>query len=212
MTTGSAGGTVVWDLGGVVLEWSPRRLVAATLGHLVGELAPDAAALADLVFQDFAVGSDWTGYDRGDHDAAGVAAAISARTGIPRRDVEGMLAAIPEHLVVDREVLALVARTAAAHRAVFLSNMPADLAAHLAGLPEFAVFDDGVYSALVRAAKPEAGIFEVAERRFGLDPARTVLVDDREPNLAAARARGWSGVLFTGAADAAARLEGAGWC
>jgi 2-haloacid dehalogenase len=42
--------------------------------------------------------------------------------------------------------------------------------------------------------KPEAGIYEEAERRFGLEPASTVFIDDREENVRAARARGWSGI------------------
>ncbi len=42
--------------------------------------------------------------------------------------------------------------------------------------------------------KPEAGIYAEAERRFELDPATTVFIDDRKENLTAARSRGWSAI------------------
>jgi len=42
--------------------------------------------------------------------------------------------------------------------------------------------------------KPEPGIYAEAERRFDLEPASTVFIDDREENVRAARARGWAGI------------------
>ena len=39
--------------------------------------------------------------------------------------------------------------------------------------------------------KPDPGIYAEAERRFGLEPASTVFIDDREENTRAARRRGW---------------------
>jgi 2-haloacid dehalogenase len=45
--------------------------------------------------------------------------------------------------------------------------------------------------------KPHARIYEEAERRFDLDPACTVFIDDLEPNIAMASARGWHGIRHT---------------
>ena len=36
---------------------------------------------------------------------------------------------------------------------------------------------------------------EEAERRFALEPAATVFIDDRPDNIAAARVRGWQGIV-----------------
>src|SRR5262245_27498983 len=44
------------------------------------------------------------------------------------------------------------------------------------------------------AMKPHARIYAEAERRFGLEPASTVFIDDLAPNVAAARSRGWHGI------------------
>ena len=43
--------------------------------------------------------------------------------------------------------------------------------------------------------KPHDGIYEQAERRFGLDPAATIFVDDRPENIEAVRRRGWQGIV-----------------
>jgi len=42
-----------------------------------------------------------------------------------------------------------------------------------------------------RACKPDPAIYRKAEELFGLEPARTVFIDDLMPNLDAARQRGW---------------------
>jgi len=47
----------------------------------------------------------------------------------------------------------------------------------------------------VGALKPDPAIYAVTEDRFGLDPSRTVFIDDRPVNIAAARARGWLGIV-----------------
>jgi 2-haloacid dehalogenase len=57
--------------------------------------------------------------------------------------------------------------------------------------------------------KPEPGIYEEAERRFELEPARTVFIDDRPENVEQARGRGWHGVRHVGfekTAEALAQL------
>lgn len=42
--------------------------------------------------------------------------------------------------------------------------------------------------------KPDAEIYRLAEERFALTPARTVFIDDLEPNVQAARQRGWHAI------------------
>jgi HAD superfamily hydrolase (TIGR01509 family) len=46
--------------------------------------------------------------------------------------------------------------------------------------------------------KPHEGIYIEAERRFALEPAETVFIDDRADNIASARARGWHGIVHSG--------------
>jgi FMN phosphatase YigB (HAD superfamily) len=58
--------------------------------------------------------------------------------------------------------------------------------------------------------KPHAGIYLEAERRFGLEPAATVFIDDRAENIEAARARGWAGIVHTNHDSTVEALRGLG--
>lgn len=56
--------------------------------------------------------------------------------------------------------------------------------------PVFACFTDAVYSYRVRASKPEREIYEIAIRQFGVEPAKTLFIDDLSANVEAALAAG----------------------
>ena len=55
----------------------------------------------------------------------------------------------------------------------FLSNMPEPYALHLESTHEFfSRFTDGVFSSRVKLIKPEPEIFEVATKRFDIEPSQ----------------------------------------
>ena len=58
-----------------------------------------------------------------------------------------------------------------------------------------------------RLAKPDPAIFTLALERFDLDPAGCVFVDDAPANVEAAAALGLTGLLFTGAGSLRVDLE-----
>lgn len=62
----------------------------------------------------------------------------------------------------------------------------------------------------VGVTKPSAAIYEEAERRFGLEPAATVFVDDLERNVVGARARGWSAIHHQSPAETRGHLRALG--
>ena len=79
---------------------------------------------------------------------------------------------------------------------VLLSNMGALHWDHLEkafGIPSLG--HGAVASYTVGAIKPHPTIYETIEQRFNLDPARTVFIDDRPVNIAAAKERGWAGIV-----------------
>ena len=78
--------------------------------------------------------------------------------------------------------------------------------------PVFATFRDGVFSYRTGLLKPEPRIFEIAIAQFGVNPARTLYVDDLAPNVAAAEAAGLVGLLydFNDHAAAETKLRGYG--
>ena len=62
----------------------------------------------------------------------------------------------------------------------------------------------------VKRLKPDPRIFKLFLEAFAIDPALTVYVDDREPNVEAAMASGMHGILFTEAAALRTELIGLG--
>src|SRR3981189_2262302 len=62
----------------------------------------------------------------------------------------------------------------------------------------------------VKLLKPDPRIFKLFLETFAIDPALTVYIDDREPNVEAAMAFGMHGILFTDAAALRTDLIGLG--
>jgi 2-haloacid dehalogenase len=62
----------------------------------------------------------------------------------------------------------------------------------------------------VQLVKPDPRIFKLFLETFAIDPAVTVYVDDREPNVKAATACGMHGILFTDAPALQTELIGLG--
>ena len=58
------------------------------------------------------------------------------------------------------------------------------------------LFDDILLSGECGLMKPDAKIFELAERRFELEPAKTIFIDDREDNVQSALSLNWNGIIF----------------
>jgi len=61
-------------------------------------------------------------------------------------------------------------------------------------------FRGTMLSGEVKLLKPDSRIFKLFLETFAIDPASTVYIDDREPNVQAAKAFGMHGILFTDAA------------
>ena len=65
-------------------------------------------------------------------------------------------------------------------------------------------------SFLAGVMKPDEGIYAEAERRFALEPAETVFIDDRSENILAARRRGWQGIEHSSFLSTAGALRALG--
>ncbi|WP_100867768.1 HAD family hydrolase [Novosphingobium kunmingense] len=89
-----------------------------------------------------------------------------------------------------------------------ITNFGADTWAGFA--PTFLLKDrfiDIVVSGVEKLAKPDAAIYALAEQRFARRPETLLFVDDSQPNVDAARARGWHGHHFTDAGGLERELQ-----
>lgn len=203
---------VVFDFGGVLFNWQPIKLIQAVLPHhaIDDEQAADVAA---RVFQSFVPGSDWSEFDRGALEWDEVSARIAARTGLLQADLHELMMAIPPHLAPMADSVAWLAQLAESGVPLyFLSNMPRPYADFLAREHAFLKqFRGGVFSCDVGQIKPNADIFETAAARFGIEPGRTVFIDDNVHNVKTARDLGWRAVQFVDAAQCRSELAALGW-
>lgn len=204
--------TVVFDVGGVLVQWKPLELMRAHFGELADD-EDGARAVMAQVFQTFAPEADWGAFDRGHVEPEALAERIAARTGYPRAHVAALIEAIPQHLQPMPESLALLRRVrAAGHRLALLSNMPRPYAAHLEQAhPCFGWFEHRTWSGRLGVMKPQREIFDHTRDALALDLAHAVFIDDHHGNIDAARAYGWRAIHFDGAAACAFALEREGF-
>ena len=199
---------VVFDLGGVLIDWDPRRLFR--------KLLADEAAVEEFIAT--ITTAEWNAeQDRGRPFAEAVAELVerhpahaAAIAAYHERWTEMLGGEVPG-------TVALLAELRAAGVPLYaLSNWSAEtfrLTRERFGFLEW--FDGLVISGEERIAKPDREIFELLLERFGLVAAATLFVDDSPANVAAARAVGMDAVRFRDAdtlrRDLAARglLDGA---
>lgn len=189
---------VIFDVGGVLLDWDPR--------HLYRKVLDD-----DAMERFLAEVCTWEWHHR--HDA-----------GVPfAESILARCAEFPEHadLIVlwEARYLEMVGGEipgtvdvlrelhAAGHRLLALSNMPSEVWPRLVeAFDWFSLFDGAVVSGDERLVKPDPAIFRVLVERFDVEPSTTTFVDDRVENVEAAAALGFDAVLFTDAASLRARV------
>ena len=90
-----------------------------------------------------------------------------------------------------------------------LSNAPSPLAASVRAAGWSRAVEVLVFSAEVRLVKPDPRIYARADTAYGTAPGDVVFFDDREDNVAAARAHGWDAHVWvpgTTAADVLALI------
>ena len=182
---------VVFDLGGVLIDWDPR--------HLYRKLLADEAAVEEFLAT--VCTPEWNAeLDRGRPFAEGVAELVerhpehaAAIAAYHERWPEMVAGDIPGTV----EVLAELRAAGVALYA--LTNWSAETFAITRGRFEFLEWFDGLLvSGEERVTKPDPAIFQLLLDRFGLDPTATVFVDDSEANVAAARRLGFDAIRFTG--------------
>jgi HAD superfamily hydrolase (TIGR01509 family) len=195
--------TVVFDLGGVLIDWSPRRLYR----KLIDDPVELDRFLTDVVSPQWHQGSD-----RGRSVAAGVAELTASHPAdaalIEAFDVrwpEMFGGVFPATVDIVREL------RDGGIRLLGLTNWPAEkFPAARATFGVLAELEGIVVSGEEGVAKPDRAIFDRLLARYDVDPATAVYVDDRAEHVETARRLGLTGVQFN-AADALRRdLAGLG--
>lgn len=193
---------IVFDLGGVVFSWQPDAIISSIFGDVDSKR---------LVRKSIFEHPDWVELDRGTIPLPQAIDRGAARTGLPARDIERLLDAVPRFLVPIEATFELIRSLAGTgHRLYVLSNMHLASIAHLqANYDIWDLFDGIVFSCSVRMVKPERGIYEHLLKEHRLDPADTIFIDDVAENLAVAASFGIRTIHFSDPEQCANALRAA---
>jgi HAD superfamily hydrolase (TIGR01509 family) len=191
---------VIFDLGGVVLDWNPDPLVA--------RFQPDAALRAE--FKEAVFGhEDWLQYDRGTLTESDMIGRMEMRTGRSRDELLTIMDAVRESLVEKPETVDLLRSLQRRGTPLYcLSNMPSEIYAHLRRRHAFwDAFRGIVISSQVRLIKPQPEVFVHLLDQFGLRAQESVFVDDVAANVDAASRVGLKTIWFRDAEQCRRELE-----
>ncbi len=184
---------IVFDFGGVLLDWNPRHLYRRYFDDPGGM----EAFLSEIHF------SEWnTEQDKGRPFAVGVAE-LSARFPQHARLIrlyherweDSVSGIIPGSVEILRRL------RAAGRRLYGLSNWSAEtfpIAQRKYG-EVFGLLDGYIISGEVGLAKPDPAIFHYLAEKFGCQPTESLFIDDHHPNIDAAQTVGFRAILFRSA-------------
>jgi len=188
---------LVFDLGGVVLNWRPYQLLQEVWPQRIAD-EQTAKLWASQIFESFNPNSDWAQFDLGLIDPETLAVKIANRVGVTQGEMLTLIESIPNHLSpLPGTVHLLADLKAAGHPLYFLSNMPATYANLLEETHDFfGYFSEGIFSARIQQIKPGSQIFLTANQQFQVSGKDTIFIDDVQHNIDAAEAHGWTGIRF----------------
>jgi len=194
--------TVVFDLGGVVLDWNPRYLYRQWLDDAEIEAFLDETGLLTWNAR-LDAGGSWP------EEIEELATAFPHRRAL----IEAFWRRWPETLGAEIAGTVEILRELrdAGVRVVALSNWSA--VTFPVAYERFDVlhwFDGIVLSGEVGVNKPDTRIFEVMAQRLAVDPAQAVFIDDSRANVAAASALGYHAIHFTAPDELRAELNALG--
>ena len=190
--------TVVFDLGGVLIDWDPR--------YLYRQLFDDPDEMESFLGE--VTTAEWNAHQDAGRPWAEAIELLVAEHPERRELIEAFHRRWREMLAgeIPGTVDLLAELRATGIRLLALSNWSAEMFPFARERFDFLNwFEVIVISGDVGVNKPDRRIFEHLVERFGLEPATALFIDDSSANVATAAALGFRAIQFTDAA--ALRLE-----
>ena len=179
---------LIFDIGNVICEWNPQALVE----KLFETPAQQQEALQSVIQH-----QDWVDLDKGLLDVEQALANAAARSFLEKEALRSIYLETPVSLTPSSSMVAAVQDLKSLGYPLFiLSNMQRHSWDRLYPQYDFwSLFDGIVVSYEINMVKPDRKIFEYITRRYGLDTADTLFLDDMQVNVDAAKDCGMQTIL-----------------
>jgi 2-haloacid dehalogenase len=191
---------VVFDLGGVLIDWNPRHLYRKLFDG-------DEAAMEDFLAN--VCTASWNSQQDAGRTFAEACASLKSEHPSHAELIDAWIERQPEMVAgaIAGTVEILAALRARRVPLYALSNWSAETFPIVLKRFEFLHWFQGiVLSGEVRLLKPDPRIFHLFLKTHGIDPAEAVYIDDLKANVEAATALGMQGILFTDPASLRSEL------
>ena len=194
---------VVFDIGNVVVRWSPQEILRLTFGE-----DADFVALTKSIFQ-----SDiWLALNKGQLSEREAKLMYQNSLGFSELDCDRLFYYVKHSQIILHGSIDLILKIKAAGYPVFaLTDNVHEIVNYLQSNYRFwPLFDGAVVSADVGVGKPEAEIYQLLLNRYQLNAKETVFIDDMAHNVAGAQAIGMAAIRFEDAQQCKMALQSLG--
>lgn len=181
---------MVFDMGGVLMDFDPEKF--ADMRGLEGD---DRKLLLDTIFYS----QEWQQLDAGIYNDDSFAALM--KTKLPERlwtEMEELVRRWPV-LSVEGTMDVVKELKDRGYRILLLSNAGPRHDEYFPLLPGSEYFEGKAVSSYVGAMKPHPEIYRIFFKKFGVDPAECLFVDDVPANIQAGKDQGMDGIVFQNA-------------
>lgn len=191
---------VVFDIGNVIVRWSPLEIVKLTFGD-----SPLIAQLSQSIFQS----EIWAQLNRGEISESDAKHQFQSSLGLSTESTDKLFYYVKHtQILLYGSVELLIKIKQAGYKVYALTDNVREIVCFLQDKYDFwPLFDGTIVSAEVGCMKPTTDIYHRLLTDFNLSASETVFLDDMPDNTQGAISLGISAVLFENAEQCEQELE-----
>ncbi|EOX4902135.1 HAD family hydrolase [Vibrio alginolyticus] len=194
---------VIFDVGNVLVRWSPVEIVRLTFGGSV-----ESEKMAQMLFSS----QIWKDLNKGTISEREAKQRYQREHQVTTEEIDRFFYYVKHTQILLYGSIELLKRVKSAGYGVYaLTDNINEIVEHLRTTYEFwPLFDGAIISSEVQLLKPQAEIYQTLLSKYQLNPEETVFIDDMPYNVEGARAVGMAAIQFKNAQQCELELKAMG--